>query len=124
MVNFFRKLGKYYIETFKNIAKNSSILTTMVLSVFFYSFFYPTAYQAQTAENLPIIIVDEEQSEVSNTIITQIAKSPNIKITEITTNFEEANKWFNSRKLMVFCYCLKTYLIALCEVKLVGLVCI
>lgn len=98
MAKFFRNLGKYYIETFKNIAKNSSILTTMVLSVFFYSFFYPAAYQAQTAENLPIIIVDEEQSEVSNTIITQIAKSPNIKITEITTNFEEAKQRVQQQK--------------------------
>lgn len=48
----------------------------MVLSVFFYSFFYPTAYQAQTAENLPVIIVDEEQKYYgANAIITQISKS-------------------------------------------------
>jgi len=98
MVKFLQNLGKYYIETFKNIAKNSSILTTMVLSVFFYSFFYPTAYQAQTAENLPVIIVDEEQSNLSNAIITQISKSPNIKITEITSNFEEAKQMVQQQK--------------------------
>ena len=37
MVNILKNLFKYYLETFKNIAKNSSILSTMVLSVFFYS---------------------------------------------------------------------------------------
>jgi len=58
MINFFKALAQHYFATFKNIAKNSSILTTMILSVFFYSFFYPTAYKAQTADNLPIIIVD------------------------------------------------------------------
>ncbi len=44
----------YYLQTFKNIAKNQSVLTPMILSVIFYSFFYPTAYKAQHAESLPI----------------------------------------------------------------------
>ena len=53
----------YFVKTFKDITKNSSILTTMVLSIFFYSFFYPTAYKAQHAQALPIIIVDEEHEQ-------------------------------------------------------------
>ena len=68
----------YYLQTFKNIAKNQSVLTTMILSVIFYSFFYPTAYKGQQAESLPLVIVDEEQSQLSNQIITQIQKSPNV----------------------------------------------
>lgn len=98
MIKFFKKLARYYVDTFKNIGKNSSILTTMVLSVFFYSIFYPTAYKAQTAESLPIIIVDEEQSYLSNTIITEVAKSPNVKITEITGNFEQAKRMVQEQK--------------------------
>jgi len=80
----------FYLKTFKDIASNSSILTTLILSVFFYSFFYPTAYKAQTAEALPIVIVDEEQSLVTSSIITEVAKSPNVKIQAITGNFAEA----------------------------------
>lgn len=53
-----RNFLHFYLKTFKDIASNSSILTTLVLSVFLYSFFYPTAYQAEHAESLPIIIVD------------------------------------------------------------------
>lgn len=98
MANFFRNLLKYYFETFKNIGKNSSILTTMVLSVFLYSFFYPAAYQSQTAENLPIVIVDEEQSNISHIIINQIGKSPNINIKAITTNFEEAKQMVQQQR--------------------------
>jgi hypothetical protein len=40
----------YYIKTFKDIIANQSILTTLILSVIFYSAFYPTAYKAQQAE--------------------------------------------------------------------------
>ena len=82
----------YYLQTFKNIAKNQSVLTTMILSVIFYSFFYPTAYEGQHAESLPIVIVDEEQSQLSNQIITQIQKSPNVEIRAVTANFLEAKQ--------------------------------
>ena len=85
-----KQLGYFYVKTFKDIVSNSSILTTLILSVFLYSFFYPTAYEAQTAEALPIIIVDEEQSLVSSTIITEVSKSPNVDIRAITGNFAEA----------------------------------
>ncbi|WP_173910194.1 ABC transporter permease [Acinetobacter sp. Marseille-Q1618] len=96
--SFFKQLFRDYLQTFKNIATNSSILTTMVLSVFFYSFFYPTAYKAQQAEALPIVIVDEEQSYLTNAIITQVYKSPNVKVQDITGNFEEAKQLLQRQK--------------------------
>ena len=63
----------YYLKTFKDIITNQSILTTLILSVIFYSVFYPTAYKAQQSEALPIVIVDEEQSIVTNNIIQQVS---------------------------------------------------
>lgn len=82
----------FYFKTFQDIARNSSILTTLVLSVFLYSFFYPTAYKAEHAESLPIVIVDEEQSLVSSSIIGEVAKSPNVEIHAVTGNFAEAEQ--------------------------------
>ncbi|NHB57892.1 ABC transporter permease [Acinetobacter shaoyimingii] len=87
-----------YCQTFKDIVKNSSIFTTFILSVIFYSFFYPTAYKAEHAEALPIVIVDEEQSLVSNQIIDQVSKSPNVVITSITGNFAEAELMVKSHQ--------------------------
>lgn len=43
IITFWKQVGQDYIQTFKNIAGNFSILTTMILSVIFYSFFYPIA---------------------------------------------------------------------------------
>ncbi len=82
----------YCLQTLKDIAANSSILTTLVLSVFLYSFFYPTAYQAQQAQSLPIIIVDEEQSALTAAIISQVSNSPNVEIKAVTGNFAEAQQ--------------------------------
>ena len=96
--NFLKQLFRDYLQTFKNIAANSSILTTMVLSIFLYSFFYPTAYKAQQAEALPIVIVDEEQSYLTHAIISQVYKSPNVKVQDITGNFEEAKHLLQQQK--------------------------
>ena len=87
-----KRFFQSYFKTFKDIAANSSLLTTLILSVFMYSFFYPTAYQAQQAQALPIIIVDEEQSAVTSAIIGQVAKSPNVEIKAETGNFAEAER--------------------------------
>ena len=80
----------YYFKTFKDIIANQSILTTLILSVIFYSVFYPTAYKAQQAEALPIVIVDEEQSIVTNNIIQQVSLSPNVEVKAVTGNFLDA----------------------------------
>ncbi|MGE8524209.1 MAG: ABC transporter permease, partial [Acinetobacter pseudolwoffii] len=49
-----KSLWFYYLRSFKDIASHGAIFTTLILSVVFYSFFYPFAYQAQQAEALPI----------------------------------------------------------------------
>ncbi|HAE64080.1 MAG TPA: ABC transporter permease [Acinetobacter johnsonii] len=88
----------YYKQTFKNIVKNNSVFTTLIASILMYSFFYPTAYKAQVAENIPIVIVDEEQSVLSSKIISQTASSPHIQIQAVTGNFLEAEQMVKNQK--------------------------
>lgn len=85
-----KKFLHAYLQTFLDIVQNSAIFTTLILSVIFYSFFYPTAYKAEQANHLPIVIVDEEQSLVSERIITEVSKSPKVQIKRVTSNFAEA----------------------------------
>ncbi|MFT4019893.1 MAG: ABC transporter permease [Acinetobacter sp.] len=99
-----RLFFKYYVQTFKNIAANSSILTTLILGVIIYGFFYPTAYQAQKAEALPIIIVDEERSELSQSIIQAVSYSPNVEIKQITGNFLTAEQQVKNQKAEAILY--------------------
>ena len=88
----------YYLKTFKDIFANQSILTTLILSVIFYSVFYPTAYKAQQAEALPIVIVDEEQSIVTNNIIQQVSLSPNVEVKAVTGNFLDAENMIKQQQ--------------------------
>ena len=88
----------YYIQTFKNIVANSSVFTTLIAAVIMYSFFYPTAYKAQSAADIPIVIVDQEQSVLSSKIISQTASSPHIQIQAVTGNFLEAEQMVKNQK--------------------------
>lgn len=88
----------YYAQTFKNIIANSSVFTTLIAATILYSFFYPTAYKAQSADNIPIVIVDEEHSILSSKIISQASNSPHIHITTVTDNFLEAQRLIKDQK--------------------------
>ncbi len=89
---------KAYVQTFKDIVSNSSVFTTLILSVILYSFFYPTAYKAERAESIPIVIVDEEQSLLTSQVIGQTANSPHVKIVDVTANFLEAEQMVREQK--------------------------
>ncbi|MEB3753460.1 ABC transporter permease [Acinetobacter sp. MD2(2019)] len=88
----------FYLQTFQNIVKNSSVFTTMVLAILLYGFFYPTAYQAQHAEAIPIVIVDEEQSQLTQMMIQAASQSPNIHIKKITPQFNEAQNMLQNQQ--------------------------
>lgn len=87
-----KQIWTAYCETFKTIVTHSTLLTTLILSVLFYSVFYPVAYKAEHAESLPIIVVDEENSILTKSIIGHVAQSPNVDIRLVTSNFQEAKQ--------------------------------
>lgn len=68
----------------------------MVLSVVFYSFFYPLAYKAERPAHLPIVIVDEEQSPITQSIISTASQVPNIHILATMNDFSHAKRLVQS----------------------------
>jgi hypothetical protein len=55
IVSFLSTLLRHYIQTFKDIVKHSSIFTTLVLSVFLYSFFIPLLIKRNTQNRSPLL---------------------------------------------------------------------
>ncbi len=92
-----KSLWFYYLQSFKDCQSRHDLYHADSIRLVL-QLFYPTAYQAQQAEALPIIIVDEEQSSLSTRIIGQVAQSPNVEIQAITGNFAEAKQWVESQK--------------------------
>ena len=80
----------YYVLTFQRIFGNGSVLVTLVLSVVFYSFFYPAAYQSQQGGLLPVVVVDEAPSQLSARLINAVEKSENVEVVAVVSQFSDA----------------------------------
>lgn len=99
-MTFFRDIKK----TLQAITANRSIFLTMVLSVVLYSFFYPAAYHAERSDHLPIVIVDNEQSPLSEHIITSVQRSPNVAIYAVSDDFLYAKSLMQAGKVEAILY--------------------
>ena len=80
----------YYVLTFQRIFGNGSVLVTLILSVVFYSFFYPAAYQSQQGGLLPVVVVDEAPSQMSARLINAVEKSENVEVVAVVSQFSDA----------------------------------
>lgn len=89
-------------DAFKNtlheIATTRSLIMTIVISVIFYSFFYPAPYKHQVAEQMPIIVIDNDKSVLSRQLLRAISDSRQVKIVEQTDNFQDGIKAIKMRQ--------------------------
>ena len=93
-----------YLQTFKDIIANSAILLTIFTSVIIYTFFYPTAYKAQHAESLPIVIVDEDNSAFTNRMISIVSSSPDLDVKTVTSDFSKAKEMVQNEEAAAIVY--------------------
>lgn len=81
-----------YLFTFKKIVSIRPVISTLILAIILYGFFYPAAYKTQFASQLPIVVVDLDQSSLSQRLIQKLTTLQSIKIIERTANFKEAEE--------------------------------
>lgn len=77
-------------ETWRLILTTKTLLSTMLLSVVLYAFYYPAPYAHQVAQELPIIVIDEDDSTLSRQLLRDLDSTRAISITGRAANFSEA----------------------------------
>ena len=80
---------------FASILSDTSIISLLLLAAVFYSFFYTAAYQTQVAEQLPIAIVDLDQSALSRQLIRSALASQSVQVKAYPSSLLEAKKILN-----------------------------
>jgi len=58
-----------FAATLRAIFTDRAVVTVMIGAVILYSFFYPLGYRQQVASELPIVVVDYDQSSLSRQLI-------------------------------------------------------
>ncbi len=67
------------------VAKDHSLLLTLLIAPLLYAFFYGSIYSYKTEEEVPICVVDEDRTNLSRTLIEQINNTQMVRVTAVTT---------------------------------------
>jgi ABC-2 type transport system permease protein len=79
--------------TWRVILTSRTLLSTMLLAVVLYSFYYPAPYAHQVAQQLPVIVVDEDDSALSRQLIRDLEATRAVTVIGRTPNIGEARAW-------------------------------
>jgi ABC-2 type transport system permease protein len=67
------------------VAKDHSLLLTLLIAPLLYAFFYGSIYTYKAEEEVPICVVDEDRTGLSRTLIQQINNTQMVRVTAVTT---------------------------------------
>ncbi|RAJ79186.1 ABC-2 type transport system permease protein [Chitinophaga dinghuensis] len=74
MPNVFSHIGQLFLRELKLVAKDHSLLLTLLLAPLIYAFFYGSIYMYKVEEKVMLGVVDEDNSNLSRTFVEQVSK--------------------------------------------------
>ncbi len=74
MPNAFSHIGQLFLRELKLVAKDHSLLLTLLLAPLIYAFFYGSIYMYKVEEKVMLGVVDEDNSNLSRTFVEQVSK--------------------------------------------------
>lgn len=86
-------------ETLHGIFTTRPALMILVLAGFLYGFYYPAAYQHQVATQLPVALVDLDQSPASRRITERLLATPQIRLVQQLQDFETGRAMLERREI-------------------------
>src|SRR5699024_10188135 len=76
--------------TLRTVLTDRYAVVLMVGAVVLYSFFYPAAYRHQVASNLPIVVVDHDQSATSRELLRRVDALHTVRIVDQPASIDQA----------------------------------
>ncbi|HNP34328.1 MAG TPA: ABC transporter permease [Woeseiaceae bacterium] len=86
------RFARAFGETFGTIANDRVAMLTLVGAVVLYSFFYPAAYRHQVAEQLPLVLVDQDQSPMSRALLRKLTAVRAVRLAGVVGSMDEARR--------------------------------
>jgi len=87
--NIINTFVKVWRDEYKNIFKDSGVITLFILAVFAYPLIYSFAYNNELAKEIHVVVVDQSKSDLSRKFISMLDATFEVKVVERTSNFNE-----------------------------------
>ena len=85
--------------TWRAILSHRAAFAILILAVVAYGFYYPLAYQHQTATQMPLAVVDLDHSQLSRTLAQNLSAAEGVRLARITGDFAEAKAMLEDRQV-------------------------
>ena len=75
-----------FLTTWRTILTSRTLLSTTLLAVVLYAFYYPAPYAHEAAQKLPVVVVDQDDSALSRAMIVDLDATRAIRVAEVVPN--------------------------------------
>ncbi len=90
-----KDIKKIFYREIRYIIKDRNLITILLIGPIFYAFFYGSIYINKSESNVNIIVVDNDNSYLSNKLIRNFEAHQLIQVKKITNNFFKAKNDLN-----------------------------
>ena len=77
-------------ETWRTVLTSRTLASTMLLAVVLYAFYYPAPYAHETAQRVPVLVVDQEDSGLTREVLRDLAATRVVRIVDTVADMPSA----------------------------------
>ncbi len=79
-----------FVATWRTILTSKTLLSTMLLAVVLYAFYYPAPYAQEAAQKLPVVVIDQDNSALSRALILELDATRAVQVVDVVPNVANA----------------------------------
>lgn len=99
-----KEIWRYIKDEVNLIYRDKGMFLLVVIALPLYTLIYSLAYGSEVVRNVPIAIVDDDNSSESRSLIKTFATGPGTMVNYKASNMQEAQELFNSKKISGIVY--------------------
>lgn len=97
--NPFLKIVEIWLNEYKVIFHDTGVITLFFIAVAIYPVLYLLAYENELVKEVPVVVVDNDDSELSRKLISMLDATDEVEIAYKVTNFNDAKQLFDESKV-------------------------
>ena len=99
ILDWFNDFVEIWFNEYKIVFRDPGVIMLFFIAILIYPVLYSVAYNTELSKEIPVTIVDNDNSEYSRKLITMLDATDEIKVFNITSNFELAKEEFRKQDI-------------------------
>ena len=95
----FSQIVKVWLNEYKTIFRDIGVMTLFIIAILIYPVLYTLAYDNELAKEVSIVVVDEDDSEISRKLVSMIDACDEVEVILKTPDFNEGQALFKQSKV-------------------------